>query len=172
MQASNVKGIRMSAATCVAFLLLLLTVGCGGPSSSGGGQAGPPASGGIPELTDEIIRDRINDARVRDVKEETGAAQPIIWNFDHDEPKEIKVVERKMDGTSATLVLDVKTESAPGSRIHRKLAGQIRTEWQLETGWVLRRWQIHKAENISMTYKDFTAPPPLPPSPSPQNPNR
>ena len=60
-----------------------------------------------------------------------------------------------MDGTRATLVLDIKTGSAPRSRNKLSLSGQIRTEWELQTGWVLRRWEIVDTENISMKYKDL-----------------
>ena len=115
------------------FVSLALSPACGGPASRGGGQPGASATSiEIPEITEEIIYERINDTRVRDVPEETGAGQPTYWNFDEHEPKEIKVVDKQMNGARATLVLDIKTESAPGARIHRKLAGQIRTEWRLE----------------------------------------
>lgn len=144
--------------------LLAVSFGCGGPSSTSGGPEGTGASSGAPpELTDDIIRERINYTRVREVPEETGIAPPIVWNFDHDEPKEIKIVERQINVPNATLILDIKTESAPGSRVHRKLSGQIRTEWKLETGWVLRKWEIVRTENISMKYKDYTSPPVSPP---------
>jgi hypothetical protein len=46
----------------------------------------------------------------------------------------------------------------------RSLAGQIRTEWELKTGWALRKWEIVETENISMKYKNL-----LPPA---QNSNR
>jgi hypothetical protein len=38
-----------------------------------------------------------------------------------------------MNGTRATIVLDIKTASGPRSRNRFELAGQIRTEWQLRT---------------------------------------
>ena len=97
--------------------------------------------------------------------EENGKGEPISWRFDEDEPKEIAVVEKKMDGTRATIVLDIKTRSAPGWRNPRALAGQIRTEWKLETGWALRQWEIKQTENISMKYKNL-------PKPDAQNSNR
>ena len=135
-------------------LLLAYSFGCGGPPSpQSGEQSG--SSGQIPEITDELISDRINDAWVREVPEENGTADSISWNFDRDEPKEIKVVEKKIDGTRATIVLDIKTSSAPRARANRQLAGQIRTEWELRSGWVLRRWEITDTENISMKYKDL-----------------
>lgn len=135
--------------------LLLLSFACGGPPSSVEGQ--PGSSTNIPEITDELIYERINDAWLREVPEETGAAKPISWNFDHDEPKEIVVVDRQLNGNHATIVLDIKTGSAPRARANRQLSGQIKTEWELKTGWVLRRWEIVDAENISMKYKDLPA---------------
>jgi hypothetical protein len=154
MRASNINGIRFRFLIGLA-LLIAISFGCGGPSPAGG-QSG--SSGELPEITQEIINERINDAWVREVPEETGTGQPISWNFDHNEPKEIKVVDKQMNGTRATIVLDITTSSAPRARANRRLAGQIRTEWQLETGWVLRRWEIIGTENISLKYKDLPKP--------------
>jgi hypothetical protein len=109
----------------------------------------------MPEITQELIDERINDAWVRDVPEETGIAPPISWNFDRDEPKTVTVVNKQVNGTSATIVLDITTESSPRARAKRRLAGQIRTEWALRTGWVLRKWEIVDTENVSMKYKDL-----------------
>ena len=162
-------------------VLLVFSFGCGGPSSSPGGST---SSNDVPELTDEVIHERINDARVREVPAENGTAPPIVWNFEEHEPKEIAVIEKQVDGTRATIVLDIETGSSPRARNPRHLAGQIRTEWALRTGWVLRRWEIVGTENISMTYKDLPKSPPdsnlpkLPPDnsnipkPAAQNSNR
>jgi hypothetical protein len=142
-------------------LLLACAFGCAPSSSSGDGQqsGSAPGSNDLPEITDEIIHERINDAWIREVPEENGTAEPISWNFDEDEPKEIVVIDKQMDITRATIVLDVKTGSAPRARANRSLAGQIRTEWELRTGWVLRRWEIVRTENISMKYRDLPKPP-------------
>lgn len=109
----------------------------------------------IPELTKEVIDERINETRVYDVLPESGVGDPIPWSFDYDEPKEIVIVDKQVNGASATVVLDIKTNSAPYAKTQRHLAGQIRTEWRLETGWVLRRWEIVNTENISMKYRDI-----------------
>src|SRR5688572_8366379 len=106
-------------------LALLATCSCGPPSSQ---QGTPTGSTDVPELTDEIIHERINDAWIREVPEENGAAEPITWGFDESELKEIAVVEKQMEGTRATIVLDVKTGSSPRARNQRRLAGQIRTK--------------------------------------------
>jgi hypothetical protein len=113
----------------------------------------------MPELTEDVVRERINQARVRQIPEENGTAEPISWSFYEEEPKEITVVEKKIEGERATIVLDIKTRSTPNARNPRTLAGQIRTEWELQTGWVLRKWEIVKTENISMKYKNLPKPP-------------
>lgn len=140
-------------------VLLVGSFGCG-PSSQQAGPA-PSSSGpdGLPEITDEIIRERINYAWVREVPPEGGTGEAINWSFDEDEPKELTVVEKLTNGTKATIVLDIKTGSSPRARNQRQLAGQIRTEWELRTGWVLRRWEIVGTENISMKYKNLPKPP-------------
>jgi hypothetical protein len=69
------------------------------------------------------------------------------------------VLEKKIEGDHATVVLDIKTRSGPHARGPRALAGQIRTEWELRSGWVLRQWEIVGTENISMKYKKLLAPP-------------
>ena len=139
-------------------LLLLGSFGCA-PSSQSGQTPSGAASQDIPELTQETINERINDARVYEVMPESGTGEPIPWGFDEDEPKEISVVERQVDGDRAIIVLDIKTQSSPRSNNLRRLEGRIRTDWRLSTGWVLRRWEIVNTENISMKYKDLPKPP-------------
>jgi hypothetical protein len=142
-------------------LLLAGATGCAPNSSPGAGTQSssdsPPSD--LPELGDEVIRERINDAWLREVPEDSGSAEPISWRFDADEPKEITVVEKKMNGKRATIVLDIKTQTGPNRRNPRALAGQIRTEWELKTGWALRRWEIVETENISMKYRNIPKPP-------------
>ena len=97
------------------FFVLALLLGCG-PSASQGdgtGSAADPASSDMPELTDDVIRERINDVRVRQIPDENGTAEPISWRFDEEEPKEIKVVEKQVEGNRTTITLDIKTESSP-----------------------------------------------------------
>ncbi|MCA1624448.1 MAG: hypothetical protein LC768_14240 [Acidobacteria bacterium] len=142
-------------------LLLACSFGCAPSSSPGDGNQGGSASAStdIPELTDEKIREEINNAYVREVPEENGAGEPINWGFDEEEPKEFTVVEKQIEGDRATIIIDIKTQSAPRSRSPRHLAGQIRTKWELQTGWVLRKWEIVETENISMKYKNLPKPP-------------
>ncbi len=155
------RTFRLSTFLGLAFLLAC-SFGCAPSSSPGDGsrsESASSASNALPELTEDLIRERINDAGVREVPEESGAAEPISWSFDEDEPKEIAVVEKKMDGARAAIVLNIKTRSATYARSPRELAGQIRTEWELKTGWALRRWEIVRTENISMKYKNLPKPP-------------
>jgi len=142
-------------------LLLACSFGCAPSSSTSNGQQNQSASGAndLPEITDETLRQEINDAYVREVPEENGAGEPISWRFDEDEPKEFTVVEKLMEGERATIILDIKTSSSPGARSPRYLAGQIRTKWELQTGWALRTWEIVETENISMKYKNLPKPP-------------
>lgn len=149
-------------------LLLACSFGCAPSSSPGDGKESESASSAskdLPEITEELIRERINNTRVRQVPEENGTAEPISWTFAENEAKEIAVVGKKIEGERATLLLDIKTGSAPNARSPRYLAGQIRTEWKLETGWALRTWEIVETENISMKFKNL-------PKPSAQNSNR
>ena len=141
-------------------LFLACSFGCAESSSPGDGKSGGPAnaSSDLPELTEDIIRERINQTRVRQVPEENGTAEPISWGFYEEEPKEITVVEKQVEGATATVVLDIKTQSTPRAREQRYLAGQIRTEWELQTGWVLRKWEIVRTENISMKYRNLPKP--------------
>jgi len=142
-------------------LLLTCSFGCAPSSSQGDGKQSPSdsASNDLPDLTEEMIRERINDAGVREVPEENGAAEPISWSFDEDEPKEIAIVEKQMEGERATVLLDIKTRSALYVRNPRYLAGQIRTNWELKTGWALRKWEIVETENISIKYRNLPKPP-------------
>ena len=142
-------------------LLLACSFGCAPSSSQGDGKQSSPtsASNDIPEITDEKIREEINDAYVREVPEENGAGEPINWGFDEEEPKEFTILNKQIEGERATIIIHIKTNSAPGARSPRYLAGQIRTKWELQTGWVLRKWEIVETENISMKYKNLPKPP-------------
>ena len=158
-RAANARRETFSLSIFLAFALLLASsFGCA-PSSSGDGEQISSESGDPLEITEETINLRINGNRIRKVPEETGAGEPISWTFDRDEPKEIRVVEKQMNGERATIILDIKTQSAPQSREPRYLAGQIRTEWEIETGWVLRKWEIVNTENVSMKHKNLPKPP-------------
>jgi len=163
MRRINAKDMRSLVSFLGLALLLVCSFGCGGPSSSegsGGESSSAASSGDVPELTDELIRERINYAFVRNIPEETGNGEAMNWTFIEREPKEISIVDKKIQGDRATVVLDIKTRSSPRARGPRALSGQIRTEWMLRSGWVLRQWEIVNTENISMKYKKLPDVPP------------
>lgn len=148
-------------------LMLTSSFGCA-PSLKGDNQQNDSAlsaSNDIPEITDEKLREEINDVYLREVPEETGAGETISWRVDEAEPKEFTVLEKKLEGNRATIVLDLKTGTAPNAPSPKYLAGQIRTKWELQTGWAMRKWEIVESENISMKYKNL-------PKPSVQNSDR
>jgi hypothetical protein len=164
MRESNANGLRVRfALASILASLLALSFACGGAPSSQG-DAGS-SSEDVPELTDDMIRERLNFAYVRTIPREDGQGEPMNWRFIPNEPKEITIVDKKIEGDHATIVLDIKTSSGPRASGPRSLSGQIRTEWQLKTGWVLRQWEIVETENISMKYKNL-------PKPSPDNSNQ
>ena len=139
--------------------LLVFSFGCAPSSSPTDGAQSSSAPNDLPELTDEIIRERINYTRVRQIPVENGNGEAISWTFVGNEPKEIIVIDKRIDGSRATVVLDIKTGSGPNARTPRVLAGQIRTEWELKTGWALRTWEIIAVENISMKVSNLPKPP-------------
>jgi hypothetical protein len=145
---------------------LVCSFGCA-PSSTQTESSPTDASesSNLPEITDDVIRERINYTRVRGIPVENENAEPISWMFVGNEPKEITVIEKKIEGNRATIVLDIKTSSGPNARNPRVLAGQIRTEWALKSGWALRQWEIVDTENISMKVRNL-------PKPTEQNSNR
>lgn len=142
----------------LAFKLLLAALigcaACGPPSGDWSGSSPDPP----PELTEDAIREGVNDNRVFDVPSEDGVGDPISWGFDEDEPKEVKIIERVDEGTQATIVLEITTRSSPRSREPKALSGRIKTFWKVETGWAIRGWQIERMDNISMTYKKLPKP--------------
>ena len=143
-------------------LLFACSFGCAPSSSRGDGEQSGSASSTsneTPEITDEKIREEINDVYIREVPEENGTGEPISWRIDQDEPKEFTVVDKQVEGARATITIDIKTQSAPGARTPRYLAGQIRTKWELQTGWALRTWEIVETENVSLKYKNLPKPP-------------
>ena len=135
-------------------LLLALSIGCGGPSPD------DASTEGLPELTDELIRERLNGVRFGPVPPEEGNGEPISWRFFLDEPKEITILQKDIQGSSANVVLEIKTTSSPRSREPRHLAGRIRTEWQLSSGMVLRQWEVARTENLTVKYRNLPKPSP------------
>ena len=98
----NVRNVPRVTVLLSTFLGLAVLLACSFGCAPSQQNSSDSASNEQPELTEEIIRERINDAGVREVLEENGAADPISWSFDEDEPKEITVVEKQLNGESAT----------------------------------------------------------------------
>ncbi|HEX8180577.1 MAG TPA: hypothetical protein VF525_13600 [Pyrinomonadaceae bacterium] len=132
---------------CIAIILL--------SASAGACEGGPPPADQRPEITVETIREDINGQRVS-VPAEDGAAEASSWRFYLNEPKEIEIVEKQVAGNKATLVIDMRTRTSPRSEqqgVTKKLAGRLRLHYELQSGLVLRKWEIVGIENISFAYQ-------------------
>jgi hypothetical protein len=135
--------------------VLIYTVACApAPRTDANRQASTEASDGRPEITEEKIRENIIGRTVENVLEENNASRPIAWSFEPDEPKEFTVLEKQMNGDRATIVIDMKTRSAPGASNPRQLSGKLKLQYILQTELVLRKWRIVEVENISMKYRN------------------
>lgn len=122
---------------------------------AGACEGGPPPEDRLPEITLEAIREDINDKRV-EVPAEDGASEPSIWRFYPSEPKEIEILEKQLAGDRATFVIDLRTRTSPRAEqrgITKKLAGRLRLHYELQSGFVLRKWEIVRIENISFAYQ-------------------
>ncbi len=122
---------------------------------AGACEGGQPPEDRRPEITVEKIREDINGQRVS-VPAEDGASEPSSWRFYPNEPKEIEIVERQLAGDKATLVIDMRTRTSPRAEqqgITKKLAGRLRLHYELQSGFVLRKWEIVQVENISFAYQ-------------------
>jgi len=131
-------------------LLLLFLSALAGAACEGG----PPPEDPRPEITLESIREDLNGQRVS-VPAEGDASEPSSWRFFPNEPKEIEIVEKQLAGDRATFLIDLRTRSSPRAEqqgITRRLAGRLRLHYELQTGFVLRKWEIVRIENISFVY--------------------
>jgi hypothetical protein len=144
---------RIAVRTALLFAALAAASACG-PSP----EPPKPPPDSLPELGDEKIRETLFGAWVEEVPEEKGAAKPISWHFMWDEPTEVAVVERQMDGTKATVLVDVTARSAPNSRSPVVLSGRLRLHYELQTEFFLRKWRIVDVDNVSMTYREEPKP--------------
>ena len=132
-------------------LLLVGLLACAGACAGGGGSS-PPADDQRPEITAEKIREDINGERV-EVPPAEGITESRSWRFERHEPKEIEIVEKQLDGDSATIVIDIRTGSAPRVEKPKKLSGRLRLHYRLENGLVLRQWEIVEIDNLSFAYQ-------------------
>ena len=132
-------------------LLLLLFL----PALAGACEGGKPPEDLRPEITLESIREDLNGKRV-EVPAEGGASEPSSWRFFPNEPKEIEILEKQLEGDKATFVIDLRTRTSPRAEqqgITKRLAGRLRLHYELQSGFVLRKWEIVRIENISFAYR-------------------
>jgi hypothetical protein len=137
----------------LALLPLLLATACGG-------GAPQQSQDQRPEINLETIQRDINGRWVDGrVPAADGKSQPRGWAFDRDEPKQIEIVEQKIEGDRATFLINMQTHTAPRSREPLSLSGQLRLHYELQSGLVFRTWEIVRVENVSFKYVKETPPP-------------
>jgi hypothetical protein len=132
-------------------LLLLLFLS----ALAGACEGGQPPEDRLPEITLEDIREDLDGERVS-LPAEGDASEPSSWRFFPNEPKEIEIVEKQLAGEQATFVIDLRTRTSPRAEqqgITKRLAGRLRLHYELQTGLVLRKWEIVRIENISFAYQ-------------------
>ena len=126
----------------------------------GGGAQQQSAQDQPPDITLETIREDINgewvDGRVPAADDKS---PPRGWAFDRSEPKQIEIVDQKVEGDHATFLINMQTRTAPRSRDPISLSGQLRLHYELESGLVFRKWEIVRVENVSFKYVKETPPP-------------
>ena len=155
-------------------LALLLCAAAACAAGCGGGGQGSSASPTFsatpeqrPELTPEAVRKAINGSWIADVPAADGKDKPENWGFGYNEKKEIEIVEQKVEGDRATVVVNMKTRSNPRERRQLSLEGQLRFHLELEIDFIFREWDVTEVENISFKYTRLQPPSP-PPGGSPQ----
>ena len=155
----------------LATALLLLALAACAAACGGGNSAGGPGLSATPEqrpdLTLETIENAINHAWVEDVPAADGQGKPADWGFERNEPKEITIVEQKVEGDKATVVIDIKTRSHPRARLQMSLEGRLKLHMALRTDFIFREWRVDDVENISFKYTMLQPTPTPSPSSSP-----
>jgi len=148
--------------------LLLFALSACAASCGGGNSAGSPGLSATPEKRPELdletVKRAINGAWIEDVPAADGQGKPANWRFAYNEPKDIEIVEQKIEGDAATVVVNMKTRSHPRDRRQMSLEGQLRLHMRLETEVFIREWDVVEVENISFKYTMLQPPP----SPGPE----
>ena len=114
-------------------ICLVLLIACSvvlSACSGGGGILGHP---------------KINEAQIGTdiVGKDTGEGL-LGWRFEKAEPREIAVMQSDYSGDKAAIVINMKTESAPGSFSKSKMAGKLRLHYE----WVAGTWTLVRVENL------------------------
>lgn len=132
------------------FLLLLLL-----SALASACKPGPPPEDRRPEITVETILEDLNGQRV-DVPAEDDTSEPSSWRFFPNEPKQIEILEKQLAGDKAILVIELRTRTSPRAEqkgIKKTLAGKLRLHYELQSYFVVRKWEITGMENISFAYQ-------------------
>jgi hypothetical protein len=130
-------------------------------AACGGGQpsANSAAADARPDIKLDNIKNDINGRWV-EVPSADGKSKPLDpWVFDPGEPKQIEIVEQKIEGDTATFLVNMQTHTGPRSRNPMSLSGQLRLHYRLDSGLVFRSWEIDDIDNISFKYVKETPPP-------------
>ena len=90
-----------------------------------------------PEITLENIQ--------KDIVGKKAGEDLLAWTFAEDEPREISIVENKYEGDKATIIIDMKTQSAPAVLIKSKMAGMLRLHYE----WIANKWNLIRVENLT-----------------------
>jgi hypothetical protein len=93
-----------------------------------------------PKITLEAIQ--------RDLVGKNAGEGIVSWTFDKNEPREISIVESKYEGDNATIIIDIKTHSAPGSIMKSQMAGKLRLHYER----IKNEWSLTRIENL--TFKE------------------
>ena len=149
---------RLTAAALLLCAAACVFSGCGGGQGSSGGPALSATPEQRPELSPASIREDINGEWVR-LMPADGKSEPRNWVFDEDEPKEIEVVEQQIETDKATFLVNMKTRSVGRARNPISIEGQLRLHYRLESGLILRQWEIVAIDNISFKYTKLDPPP-------------
>ncbi|MGH9945025.1 MAG: hypothetical protein ACRD9R_21965 [Pyrinomonadaceae bacterium] len=134
------------------FYLISLLCMLAGVVACGGGSGARPQADARPEITAETIRRDINGERV-EVPPSDGSPESPSWRFERHEPKEVSIIDQRLEGDTATIEIDMRTGSGPRAEKPKKLSGRLRLHYKLEKGWALRQWEIVALENLSFKYE-------------------
>ena len=165
IQERTLEDSKMPASRLTFALLLCCAAACAAGCGGGQGSSASPTFSATPEqrpeLTPEAVRKAINGSWIADVPAADGKDKPENWGFGYNEKKEIEIVEQKVEGDRATVVVNMKTRSNPRERRQLSLEGRLRFHLELQTEFIFREWRVSDVENISFRYTR------LQPSPSP-----
>lgn len=67
------------------------------------------------------------------------------WTFDENELRQISILESKYEGDKATIIVDMKTQSAPGSLMRSQMAGKLCLHYE----WNEEEWNLTQVENLA-----------------------